>query len=61
MQPLPFKEGSLLYMKKKHPCGGDVFKVLRVGSDVRILCCRCGRDVTVSRVKLEPNIKQIEE
>lgn len=22
-------------MKKKHPCGGDVFKVLRVGSDVR--------------------------
>ena len=59
MQPIPLKEGDILLMKKKHPCGGELFKLLRVGSDLRIACCSCGRDVTVSRLKLEPNIKKV--
>ncbi len=52
-------EGNLIQMKKKHPCGSDIFEVLRVGSDMRIRCKGCGRDVTVPRVKLEPSIKKI--
>ena len=51
--------GDRLEMKKKHPCGGSVFRVLRVGSDVRIVCETCQRDVTVPREKLEKNIKKI--
>ena len=46
-------------MKKQHPCGGNTFRVLRVGSDIRIVCENCGHDVTVARVKLEKNIKKI--
>ena len=34
-------------------------KVLRVGSDIRILCLGCGRDVTVPREKLEKNIRRV--
>lgn len=52
--------GDVLVMKKQHPCGGKSFKVLRVGSDIRIMCETCRRDVTVPRVKLEKNIKKIE-
>ncbi len=52
--------GDVLVMKKQHPCGGKSFKVLRVGSDIRIMCETCMRDVTVPRVKLEKNIKKIE-
>jgi len=48
-------------MKKPHPCGGAQFKVARVGSDIRIICLSCGRDVTVPRVKLEKNIKLVNE
>ena len=33
--------------------------VLRIGSDVRVRCPGCGRDVTVPRVKLEKNIKSV--
>lgn len=54
-----FSEGDLLQMKKKHPCGSEIFEVLRVGSDLRIRCTGCGRDVTVPRVKLEPNIRKV--
>ncbi len=51
--------GDVLEMKKAHPCGSKQFTVMRVGSDVRIVCAGCGRDLTVPRVKLEKSIKKI--
>ena len=51
--------GDLLQMKKEHPCGNNCFRVLRVGSDIRMVCTQYGRDVTVPRVKLERNIKKV--
>ena len=53
--------GDVLTMKKQHPCGGNTFRVLRVGSDIRIVCENCGHDVTVARGKLEKNIKKIKK
>lgn len=51
--------GDTLEMKKQHPCGVRRFKVMRVGSDVRIVCEGCGRDMTMPRIKLEKSIKKI--
>lgn len=51
--------GDTLLMKKKHPCGGDKFAVLRVGADFRIRCINCSREVMLERVKVEKNIKKI--
>lgn len=51
--------GDTLELKKSHPCGAKRFTVLRVGSDVRIVCIGCGRDMTLDRVKLEKSIKTI--
>ena len=50
---------DILIMKKPHPCGNKLFKVLRVGSDVRIVCQSCQRDMTLDRIKLEKAIKQV--
>lgn len=61
MEIIRFNEGDVLEMKKPHPCGGREFRVLRTGSDVRVVCLSCGRDVTVPRVKLEKNIKCVNE
>ena len=52
--------GSVLLMKKKHPCGSFSFKVVRIGSDVRIICEGCSRDLTVSRENLEKMVKKVE-
>ena len=46
-------------LKKSHPCGGDVFRVVRVGAEVRVICETCGRDMTVERIKLEKAIRQV--
>ena len=59
MQIIKFNVGNLLELKKPHPCGEKTFKVIRVGSDVRIVCTGCGRDMTVDRIKLEKSIKKV--
>lgn len=60
MKILSIHVGDILHMKKKHTCGSDSFECLRVGSDIRIRCLGCARDVTVPRIKLESSIKKIE-
>lgn len=51
--------GDTLELKKPHPCGSNLFSCVRVGSDVRIICNGCGRDMTLPREKLEKSIKKI--
>jgi hypothetical protein len=59
MKIVRFSVGDTLIMRKPHPCGDNRFKVARTGSDVRIICLKCSRDVTVERLKLEKNIKTV--
>ena len=59
MPIIKFSVGDKIIMKKKHPCSSDVFSVLRVGSDVRIMCDGCKRDLTVPRESLEKMIKKV--
>lgn len=51
--------GDILVMKKEHPCGCNMFDVLRSGMDFKIRCRDCGREVMVARKKCEKNIKKI--
>ena len=51
--------GDIVEMKKTHPCGNNLFKILRVGSEIRAVCIGCGRDMTIERVKFEKSIKKI--
>ena len=51
--------GDTVELKKQHPCGGKLFEVARTGSDIRIICRTCGRDMTLPREKLERAIKKI--
>ena len=59
MEILKIKENDVLQLKKKHPCGSSLFSVVRTGSDVRIICQGCGRDLTLPREKLEKSVKKI--
>ena len=59
MNLMKFSVGDTLIMKKKHPCSSDKFTVLRVGSDVRIICALCKRDLTMKRETLEKSIKSV--
>jgi len=41
--------GDKLQMKKPHPCGTNVFEVLRIGADFKIRCTGCGPATSVKR------------
>ena len=55
-----FEVGDTLIVKKKHPCGSFAFTVLRGGSDVRVVCQQCKRDMAHARDKIEKMIKKVE-
>ena len=56
-----FGIGDVLNMKKPHACkeSAKQMLVLMAGSDVKIKCVGCGREMIVPRVKLEKSIKNV--
>ena len=59
MEIIKYQVGDTIELKKPHPCGSKQFKVLRVGSEIRIVCLGCSRDMTLDRIKLEKSTKKI--
>ncbi len=51
--------GDKLLMKKKHPCGSDIFTVTRIGMDFRLKCDGCSHEIMIPRVKAEKGLKKI--
>jgi len=50
--------GDHLIFKKKHPCGGESWTVLRVGMDFRLRCDSCGHELMLPRSKAEKSIRK---
>lgn len=51
--------GDQVKMRKPHPCGSDVWTVIRVGADIKIRCQGCGRIVMLDRPLFEKRLKKI--
>lgn len=51
--------GDVLEMKKTHPCGSKRFLVMRTGTDIKIRCTVCGRELMLPRIKVEKSVKLI--
>jgi hypothetical protein len=54
--PLPFAVGDAVELRRRHPCGGRVWRVVRVGADIGITCESCGRRVLLDRRDLERKV-----
>lgn len=59
MENKQYNIGSQITLKKKHPCGGYDWEVIRVGADIKIKCLTCGRTLFIPRVELNKKIKKI--
>ena len=51
--------GDHIFLKKKHPCASHEFVITRLGSDIRIKCVGCNRDLTFPRESLEKMVKKV--
>ncbi len=53
--------GSLLVLKKGHPCGENLWEVVKLGADIRLKCTKCNRLIIIPRIDLNKKIKKIIE
>ena len=56
-----YELGTLVEMKKQHTCGNKIFKVVRIGVDIKIECCNCGRTIMLPRIDFNKKIKKVLE
>lgn len=51
--------GTIVMMKKGHPCGANEWEVVRIGADVKLKCVNCSRIIMMPRVEFNKKIKKI--
>ncbi|MBC8275252.1 MAG: DUF951 domain-containing protein [Chloroflexi bacterium] len=51
--------GDIVRLRKKHPCGGDEWQVVRLGADIRVKCLKCQRQVLLERGTFERRMKAL--
>ena len=55
-----YKLGSIVIMRKQHPCGSNRWEIVRVGADIKIKCLNCGRTIMLSRIEFNKKLKKVE-
>lgn len=51
--------GTIVTMKKGHPCGANEWEVVRLGADIKLKCCNCSRIVMMPRIEFNKKMKKI--
>jgi len=59
--PLALYLDDVVVLRKPHPCGGDIWRIVRLGADIGIRCAGCGRRVLIARSELERDLKRFVE
>ena len=48
---------EILILKKPHACGGNQWKIVRIGADIKLQCCTCGKYKNAMRNELDKWVK----
>lgn len=54
-----YKLGSIVIMKKQHPCGNNEWEIIRVGVDIKIKCTKCNRTIMLPRIEFNKKLKKV--
>lgn len=57
---MKYSLGSIVVMKKPHPCGENKWEITRTGVDIKIMCTKCKRTIMMDRVEFERKLKKVE-
>lgn len=54
-----YKLGSIVVMKKPHPCGYNEWEIVRLGADIKLKCTNCNRVIMISRIDFNKKLKKV--
>lgn len=58
---MKYELGSVVVMKKGHPCGANAWEIIRLGVDIKLKCVNCGRTIMMDRIEFERKLKKVVE
>lgn len=59
--PIEIYLDDIVQMRKPHACGGDTWRVVRLGAEIGMRCLTCGRKVLLPRAEFERRVKRFIE
>ena len=59
MEIKEYKLGDKVIMKKGHPCGANLWEIVRLGVDIKIKCLNCNRSIFIPRIEFNKKLKKI--
>lgn len=59
MNEKKYEVGSVVVLKKGHPCGENKWEVLRVGVDIKLKCLGCSHVIMIPRIDFEKRLKKV--
>ncbi len=59
--PIEIYIGDIVQLRKIHPCGGDTWRVVRLGAEIGMRCLTCERKVMLPRAEFERRVKRFIE
>ena len=59
--PMALYLDDVVVLRKAHPCGGDTWRIVRLGADIGLRCATCDHRVLVPRAAVERDIKRFVE
>lgn len=57
LDPTDIRIDDIVRMRKAHPCGGTDWRVVRLGTDIGLICLTCSRRVLIPRGKFIKQVK----
>ncbi|MFV9503442.1 MAG: DUF951 domain-containing protein [Oscillochloridaceae bacterium umkhey_bin13] len=57
-EPIAFYLDDLVQTRKAHPCGGDQWRIVRLGAEIGLRCETCGRKILLTRAELERRMRR---
>lgn len=54
-----YKLNDQVIMKKDHACGANLWKITRVGADIKIKCENCGHEIMMDRLEFKKKVKGV--
>jgi hypothetical protein len=57
IDPTDIRLEDIVRLRKPHPCGGTDWRVVRLGTDIGLICLTCGRRVLIPRGKFIKQVK----
>ncbi len=54
-----YELGWVVRLRKRHPCGGTDWEVVRLGADIGLKCLGCGRRMLMARSTLDKRVRGV--